>query len=151
MHKNGGEHLAHYTQLLKYFNGKLVLPLFPHIILAASSIYPTTKNAKPEVHPTDFWPSLGRSSIFHLEIKILLRKGASHCWGHGIISDIGFYFSCRVSENPRATTRFCNSRIKNKISAHIGKLNSHFNWYNGNETLSKSIHIHTNPWTTIRY
>ena len=40
MHKKGGEHLAHYTQLLKYFNGKLVLPLGPHIILAALSFYP---------------------------------------------------------------------------------------------------------------
>ena len=53
MHKNGGDHLDHYTQLLKYFNGKLVLPLGPHIILAASSFYPAAEDAKPKVHPTN--------------------------------------------------------------------------------------------------
>ena len=34
------------------------------------------------------------------------------CWAN---------FLCRVSENPRAATRFCNYRIKKKISAHVGK------------------------------
>ena len=80
MNKRGGEHLAHYIQLLKYFNGKFVLLLGPHIILVASSFYPASEDAKPEVDPMDFLPSLGSSDIFHLEIKILLRKGDSHYW-----------------------------------------------------------------------
>ena len=113
MHKKGGEHLAHYTQLLKYFNGKLVLPLGPHIILAASSFYPADENAKLEVHPTDFWPSLGSSGIFHLEIKILIRKGASQCWGawNNIWCRVWF-----LVQGFRES--LCRNRI---ISGHIGQ------------------------------
>ena len=81
MHKKGGEHLAHYTQLLKYFNGKLVLPLGPHIILATSILYPEPRMQNQKyTQRTNFWPSLGSFGIFHLEIKILLRKGDSHYW-----------------------------------------------------------------------
>ena len=54
MHKKGGENMAHYTEILKYFNGKFVLLLDPHIILAASSFYPAAEDAKPEVDPMTF-------------------------------------------------------------------------------------------------
>ena len=68
-----------------------------------------------------FPPKKTQNRIHCLGLKTKKQKLTSIAWVQTLISDVGFDFSCRVSENPRAATTFFNSRIKKKISTHIGK------------------------------